>query len=354
DKAFRGTMAFWDELISGVLVDTPDPAFNLMTNYWLKYQAISGHMWARTGYYQCSGAYGFRDQLQSSLLTLPLKPELTKRQILLHAEHQFKDGGVHHWWHPLTGLVARTDISDNMLWLPYVTLFYLDETGDHGILKEKIPYVDGPKASLYEHCLKAIELALSRFSPKGLPLIGSGDWNDGLSAVGVKWKGESIWLGHFLYGILKRFAPICRKMKDDKKASRFELGAEKLKSALNRYGWDGSWYWRASRDDGRLIGSSKCKEGKIYLNAQTWSIINETLTGERAKKVIKSVERYLLKDFGPLLLYPPYTKPDESIGYITRYAPGMRENGGVYTHAAVWAILAYCKLKQGDNAFDMY
>jgi len=354
NKAFQKTVAFWDDTISGVMVETPDPAFDLMTNYWLKYQAISAHMWARTGYYQCSGGYGFRDQLQSSLLTLPLKPELTRDQILLHAKHQFKDGSVYHWWHPLTEMGARTNISDNMLWLPYVTLSYLAETGDYSILREKVPYVDGGEASLYEHCVKAIKLALSRLSSRGLPLIGSGDWNDGLSAVGIKWRGESVWLGHFLYGILKDFAEVCRRMRDGKKASHMKRQAEKLKKAINRWGWDGSWYWRASRDDGKLIGSSSCREGKIYLNAQTWSVINETAPPDRAKKAMESVERYLMRDFGPLLLHPAYTHPDESIGYITRYAPGMRENGGVYTHAAVWAILAYCKLRRGDKAFDVY
>lgn len=354
DGAFNKTINFWEKLISGVLVQTPDPAFNLMTNYWLKYQAISGHTWSRTGYYQCSGAYGFRDQLQSSLALLPLKPELTRRQILLHAKHQFKDGTVHHWWHPILELAYRGDITDNLLWLPYILLFYLDETGDHGILDEKVSFVDGGEASLYEHCIRAIERVLSRFSRRGLPLIGAGDWNDGLSAVGLKWKGESIWLGHFLYGILKRFAPLCKKMSENQRAARYEKRAEELKKAINRYGWDGSWYWRASRDNGKLLGSSKCKEGKIYLNAQTWSVINETAPKERVEKAMRSVETVLLNDFGPLLLYPAYTKPDETIGYITRYAPGLRENGGVYTHAAVWAVLAECKLKKAENAYEIY
>lgn len=354
DAAFARTLKFWDDLLSGLKVRTPDPAFDIMTNHWLKYQAISGHIWARTGYYQCSGAYGFRDQLQSSLIFLALKPELTKKQILLHASHQFKDGAVQHWWHPITEIGIRTNISDNMLWLPYILTFYLEETGDWSILNERVPYLDGQPATVYEHCKQAIDLALSRFSPRGLPLIGSGDWNDGLSAVGVRWKGESIWLAHFLYGILRRFSRVCSRMGDGRTAVRYERRAEMLKRSINRYGWDGAWFWRASKDIGDLIGSRKCREGKIYLNAQTWAVINETTSEERIKKAMRSVEKYLLKDFGPLLLYPAYTKPDETIGYITRYAPGMRENGGVYTHAATWCILAYCKLGRGDMAYNIY
>jgi len=354
DRAFEKVKKFWDKLMAGLVVDTPDPSFNLMTNYWLKYQAISGHMWAKTGYYQCSGAYGFRDQLQSSLVLLPLAPHLTRKQALLHAAHQFADGTVYHWWHPLTELGMRTNISDNMLWLPYILTFYLEETGDWKVLKERIPFLDAPPATLYEHCKRAIDFALSKFTPRGLPLIGSGDWNDGLSAVGLRGKGESIWLGHFLYGILRRFAGVCRKMGDRKTAGRYERVAERLKDSINRYGWDGEWYWRASKDTGGLVGSRKCKEGKIYLNAQTWGVINETAPPERINKAMESVERYLLRNYGPLLLYPAYTVPDETIGYITRYAPGMRENGGVYTHAGTWCILAYCKLGRGDMAYDIY
>lgn len=354
NKAFFDVKKFWQEFLSGVTVSTPDPGFNLMNNYWLKYQAVSGHLWARTGYYQCSGAYGFRDQLQSSLLLIPLRPDLARKQILLHAEHQFKDGTVYHWWHPITELGMRTNISDNMLWLPYVLTFYLEETEDWSILKQRVRYVDAPSESLYMHCKRAIDLALSRMSPRGLPLIGSGDWNDGLSSVGLKWKGESIWLAHFLCGILLRFSKVCKKMGDGKTANVYIKKAEALKKSINRYGWDGSWYWRATKDNGDLIGSKKCREGKIYLNAQTWSIINETAPAERAMKAMESVEKNLMKDYGPLLLYPGYSVPDENIGYLTRYAPGMRENGGVYTHAATWCILAYCKMGDGDRAYSVF
>ncbi|MEM2679594.1 MAG: hypothetical protein QXU01_04180 [Candidatus Hadarchaeales archaeon] len=354
EEALRKVIDFWENLVSGILVETPDNAFNILINYWLKYQALSGHMWARTGYYQCSGAYGFRDQLQSSLIALPLDPEITKKQILLHACAQFQDGAVYHWWHPGTTIGMRTNISDNMLWLPYILTFYLEETDDYKILEEKVPYVDGPEDTILNHCLKAIDLALSRFSPRGLPLIGAGDWNDGLSAVGLQWKGESIWLGHFLYGLLKRFAKVCRKVGLNEKAALYERRAEELKEKINEYGWDGEWYWRASKDDGSLIGSKTCEEGRIYLNAQTWAIINEIAPPERVDKIKQAIEKYLLMDYGPLLLHPAYTKPDNTIGYITRYAPGLRENGGVYTHAGTWCILAYCKLREAEKAYDIF
>jgi cellobiose phosphorylase len=353
-QAFTQTIKFWNDLLGELKVQTPDKAFDILTNYWLKYQAIAGRLWARTAYYQYSGGYGFRDQLQDSLVFLPLKPELTKRQILLHAAHQFKDGVVYHWWHPLTELGARTNMTDDLLWMPYLTLFYLDETGDYSILDEKVPYVDGDKESLYQHCVKAIEVVLSRFSPRGLPLIGEGDWNDGMSAVGLNWKGESIWLGHFLYGILMRFSQVCEYKGEKERKERYLKRAEELKKAINEHGWDGEWYIRATRDDGKPLGSKICEEGKIFLNAQTWSVINETAPPERALKAMESVEKHLLKEYGPLLFYPAYKKPDPMIGYLSRYAPGVRENGGVYTHAACWAILAECKMKRGDMAYEMY
>lgn len=353
ERALKEVEGFWEDLFSGMTVETPDEALNVLVNYWLKYQAICGHMWARTGYYQCSGAYGFRDQLQSSLIALPLNPAITKKQILLHAGAQFRDGVVYHWWHPGANIGMRTNISDNMLWLPYILTFYLEETGDYAILDEKVPYVDGPEDTIMNHCLKSIELALSRFSPRGLPLIGSGDWNDGLSAVGPQWRGESIWLGHFLYGLLRRFSKVCRKIGLEDRARLYEQKAEELKERINEHGWDGEWYWRASKDDGGLIGSRSCGEGKIYLNAQTWAIINEVAPPERVEKIKQSIEKHLLKDYGPLLLHPAYTKPDNTIGYITRYAPGIRENGGVYTHAAVWCVLAYCKLRDAEKAYDI-
>jgi len=355
-EALQRTVNFWEEFVSPLKVETPDTAFNYLSNYWLRYQAIAGRIWARTAYYQYSGGYGFRDQLQDSLVFLPLKPELTKKQILLHARHQFTDGAVYHWWHPLTEMGAKTDMTDDLLWMPYLALFYLDETGDYSILDEEVPYVDAPdqEETLYQHCIRAIELVLSRFSPRGLPLIGEGDWNDGMSAVGLNWKGESIWLGHFLYGILNRFAEVCRYKNDEERADNYLQRAKDLKKAINEHGWDGEWYIRATRDDGKPIGSKSCEEGKIFLNAQTWAVINDTADEDRKVQAMESVEKVLLKDYGPILFYPAYKRPDPMIGYLSRYAPGVRENGGVYTHAACWAIQAECILKKADMAYEIY
>ncbi len=354
NKALQKVKNLWKKLLSGFMVEAPDSAFNLMVNYWLKYQAIAGRIWGRTSYYQPTGGYGYRDQLQDSMIFLPLKPELTKKQILLHARHQFKDGTVYHWWHPLTEQGMRTNMTDDLLWLASTTLAYLDETADVSILNEKAPYVDAPEESIYDHCNRAIEKVLTRFSPRGLPLIGDGDWNDGMSSVGSEWKGESIWLGHFLYGILTEFALICKKKRDSKRARRYAKQAKKLKNAINKHAWDGSWYIRATKDNGSPIGSSRCKEGKIFLNAQTWAVINHVAPKNRAEKAMDAAEKKLLREFGPLLYYPGYTKPDSTIGYASRYAPGMRENGAVYTHAATWMIIAECKLKRGNNAYDIF
>ncbi len=354
DRALCDVKKMWDSLFSGLTVETPDPAMNLMVNTWLKYQAISCRLWARCAYYQSSGAFGFRDQLQDAQVFLPLKPELTKRQILLHAAHQYYTGTVYHWWHALTEWGLDTGFSDDLLWLPYITLNYIDETNDYRILDEEAVYLDARAEPLYDHCLKAINKVLSRFSKRGLPLIGEGDWNDGLSSVGIDWKGESIWLGHFLYGILGRFAEVCLKRGDKKSYTTFLKRRNMLKKAINKYAWDGKWYICATSDSGKLLGSSKSKEGKIHLNPQTWSIIHGTAEGGRGKIAMKSAERILDTEYGPLLLAPAYTEPDPDIGYLTRYAAGTRENGGVYSHAATWAIMAECMLKKNDVAYNMY
>jgi cellobiose phosphorylase len=354
DESLEKVKEYWKKLFSGLEIETPDPAMNIMVNIWLKYQAISARLWARRGYYQSGGGFGFRDQLQDSQIFFCLKPELAKKQILLHAEHQFKDGTVYHWWHPPSNWGLNTGFSDDLLWLPYITLNYLDETEDYAVLNKKITYLDGLPEPLYKHCLKAMHKALSRFSKRGLPLICAGDWNDGMSKVGVKHKGESIWLGHFLYGILDRFDEICDKQRDFKNRSILKKRKEMLKKAINKYGWDGKWYIRAVTDNGKVLGSVKSKEGKIFLNAQSWSIINKVASGNKGKIAMQSAEKYLNSKYGPLLFYPAYSKPDLEIGYLTRYASGLRENGGVYSHAATWAIIAECILKRKRVAYDMY
>lgn len=367
-SALQGVARVWEPFLNRLRVETPDPAFNLMTNVWLKYQTICGRIWARTAYYQSSAAYGYRDQLQDSHVFLPLAPELAKRQILLHAAHQHLDGTVLHWWFPLTDAGPKSGLSDPHLWLVFVTLNYLNETNDYKALRENAAYIDGGAGTLFDHCTRSLKLTFSRFSKRGLPLIGHGDWNDGLSAVGPRWKGESLWLGHFLYGILEQWADACDRLRERgavkipgvtsgklaTMAREYRRRAAALKRAINRYGWDGQWYWGATRDDGQLLGSKKSAEGRIFLNCQTWAVIHGTAPPDRAKRAMASMEKWLNREYGPLLLTPAYTKPDSGIGYLSRYAPGTRENGGVYTHAATWAIWAECLMGRGDVAYQMY
>ncbi len=352
--------ALWDSFINATTIETPDESMNFMTNIWLKYQTISARLWGRCAYYQSSGGFGFRDQLQDCQIFFATKPELAKKQILLHAEQQFPDGTVYHWWHHGTNMGAITHCSDDLLWLDFIILNYLDETDDEALLDIKAKFLPDPKTkevsegTVYDHCMRAIDKVFTRFSPRGLPLMGECDWNDGLSHVGIQWKGESIWLGHFLYGILTRFVPIIERRGDKKRAAEYSKKAEDLKKALNEHGWDGEWYLGATRDDGRPLGSKTQKDGKIFLNCQTWAVITGAATPERAKQAMASARKYLYKQYGPLLLTPGYSVTDPTIGYITRYAPSVRENGGLYTHAGTWAIQAECMMRDGDEANDVY
>ncbi len=356
NAALSAIKQYWQSLFSSLTIDTPDEAMNLMVNKWLRYQAIVGRLWARTAYYQQSGAFGFRDQLQDSLVYLPIDPKLTEKQIRLHARHQFRDGTVLHWWHPISETGLQTNMTDDLLWLPFLIINYIDETGDYKILDIKEFYFDDPKKkdSLFEHCTAAIEKVLKRFSKRGLPLIGAGDWNDGLSAVGLEMKGESIWLAEFFYLILNRFAEISDKTNNSKLAKRYANKAEKLKKSFDTYAWDGKWFFRATKDNGQKIGSASNDEGKIYLNAQTWSVISGITDKAKQVKAMDSVTKHLLKKNGCLLLAPAYTKPDKMIGYLSRYAAGRRENGGVYSHAAAWAVWAYASLNQNTETFAAY
>lgn len=347
---------FWSEFLNISAVVTPDEGLDLLVNKWLKYQAVAGRLWARTAYYQQSGAYGFRDQLQDSLVFLPIDPLLTLKQIRLHARHQFVDGSVLHWWHPITETGLQTKMTDDLLWLPFVLIQYLNETGDYKSLSIREPYYDkhNKKETLFNHCIAAIEKVLTRFSKRGLPLIGAGDWNDGLSAVGLDMKGESIWLAEFFYLVLNQFSDVCEITGKTKHAKRYAQKAVKLKKAFDKYAWDGEWFYRATKDNGKKIGSKSNDEGKIYLNAQTWSVISGIGDKKKTEQAMDSVTKHLLKKNGPLLLSPAYTKPDKMIGYLSRYAPGRRENGGIYMHAATWSIWAYSLLKQNQPAFKTY
>ncbi|MBK7230010.1 MAG: glycosyl transferase family 36 [Ignavibacteriales bacterium] len=356
DSALVDLKLFWQKMFNTLVIDTPDKAMNLLVNKWLRYQAIAGRLWGRTAYYQQSGALGFRDQLQDSLVFLPIDPKKTENQIRLHAKHQFEDGTVLHWWHPISDTGLPTKMTDDLLWLPFVIMNYIDETADYKILSIKEPYYDNKnkKDTLFDHSVAAIEKVLTRISKRGLTLIGAGDWNDGLSAVGLDFKGESIWLTEFFYLILTRFAELSKETGKDNLYKKYSKKAADLKKAFDKYAWDGEWYWRATKDDGKKVGSKSSPEGKIYLNAQTWSVISGIADTSKQNKAMDAVSKHLLKNNGCLLLSPAYTKPDQMIGYLSRYAPGRRENGGVYTHAATWAIWAYSQLKQKDLAYKAF
>jgi cellobiose phosphorylase len=351
-RALAGAINFWHELTGGLIIDTPDPYLNVIANGWLAYQAVAGRLWGRSAYYQTGGAYGFRDQLQDSLVWLLLgESEKTLEQIRLHAAHQFQEGIVLHWWHPLAESGLRSNYSDDLLWLPFVVLYYLRETSDFAILDEEMPFFDGGSASLWEHCRRAFQVALSRRSEQGLPLILEGDWNDGLNATGPAGRGESVWIAHFLYFLLTNWMemPI-----GEETINHFRDEAEALKEITNRHGWDGSWYWRASTDEGLQLGAAEREEGRIFLNAQTWAVLSGLAPPERAEQAMAAAREHLYTDYGALLLFPAYSKPDPAVGYLTRYAPGTRENGGVYVHASCWAVLAERRLAGATAAYDLW
>ena len=342
---------YWEDLVCKVQVDTPIESTNIMLNGWLFYQTLMSRLYARTGFYQCGGAYGFRDQLQDVLAVKYFAPDITRSQILKHCAHQFVEGDVEHWWHDETSMGIRTRFSDDLLWLAYVTADYISFTQDYSILDEVVPYIDGEvlqdgvmekydlhnesseKASVYEHCIRAIEHSL-KFGENGLPLIGCGDWNDGLSNVGTQGKGESVWLGFFIYDVLKKFISICEFKQDINLAEKYKLIMENLKKALNTNGWDGRWYKRAFMDNGEVLGSLQNEECRIDGISQSWATISGA--GDNDKKYIsmESLENHLVdKSIGIIkLLDPPFEKGKLEPGYIKAYVPGTRENGGQYTH----------------------
>lgn len=351
------TLDGWYARCSAMNVNTGDPAVDFMANSWLPYQAIAGRLWAKCAYYQQGGAYGFRDQLQDSLMLLGSDPKATLTQLGRHAEAMYEDGGVRHWWHPGTDIFVQSHHSDTCLWLSYGTLAYLDVTSDFLALDRQYGYLDrrteriGSRGTLLDHGMRGISRAIARLSPRGLPLIGAGDWNDGLSHAGIDGKGESVWMAMFLYDILMRWQPYLDRLGIE---NDYAEHAEGLKAAVNEHAWDGDWYIAGTRDDGQPFGSHVCEEGKIFLNPQTWAVITGIATPERAKRALESVREHLLTDYGALLLQPAYSKVDPYIGYITRYAPGLRENGGVYSHASTWAVWAFAKAGDLDTAKRIY
>ncbi|RJP30750.1 MAG: cyclic beta 1-2 glucan synthetase [Candidatus Omnitrophota bacterium] len=371
-QSLESVWKYWNLALGVIHIETPDPAINIISNGWLMYQNLASRFWARSGYYQSGGAFGYRDQLQDGMALIYCKPALTREHLLRCAAHQFREGDVQHWWHQPTNRGVRTNISDDYLWLPFATCHYVSCTGDTGVLDERSfflegrpvkpeeeAYYDSPakseeEGSLYDHCVRAIKRGMN-YGEHGLPLIGSGDWNDGMNLVGKKGRGESVWLGFFLYNVLMQFSQVARMRNDLSFADLCVSEANKLQQDIERNTWDGQWYRRAYFDNGEQLGSSANPECQIDSLPQSWSILSGAGDPERSRQAMDSLDSRLVRRGDSLiqLLDPPFDKSHLNPGYIKGYVPGVRENGGQYTHAAVWTVMAFAAMKDSRRAWEL-
>ncbi len=372
-QALLDAQGHWQRLLGRVRVHTPDPAFDALVNHWLIYQTVTCRLWAKAGFYQAGGASGFRDQLQDAMALATIDPARLRAQIVLNASRQFPQGDVQHWWHAPGGEGVRTHFSDDLLWLPYAAAHYVQVTGDHSLLGETVPFIDGPqipdgaedayyapqpsseRASVYEHCARAIERSL-RTGAHGLPLMGTGDWNDGMNRVGHEGRGESVWLAWFLCSVTERFAPIAQAQGDDARAAHWLQARDGWVTALHQAGWDGAWFRRAFFDNGEPLGSSSNEECRIDLIAQAWSVLSGASTPAYTRPAMQSMKQQLIdRDAGLLrLLDPPLQHAANNPGYIQAYPPGVRENGGQYSHGAVWALMAQALSGDTEGAWESF